>query len=80
MSTKIIDRANEVTDLLSRFELASLLNASLSPEERKDLEECEGVGRRFLKWELEGVEDWGMDELRRRLGEVLGIDDGDNGE
>lgn len=69
-----------MTDLISRFEIASLLNASLSPEERRDLEECEGVGRRFLEWELEGVEDWGRDELRRKLGEVVGVDGEDEEE
>lgn len=50
------------------------MHAELGEEDRRELEEGESVGRRFLEWEMGGEEG---EELRRRIGEVLGIGEGE---
>lgn len=64
---------------MARFELSSFVNQELSEEEQREVDEGEAVGRRFLRWELgEGdleVEEMGVDELKKKIGHILGFEE-----
>ncbi|TFK40842.1 DNA mismatch repair protein MutS [Crucibulum laeve] len=49
---RIAERARYVSHLLSTHELGRLLDEEMADEERTDLEDAEGVCRRFLSWDL----------------------------
>lgn len=69
-----VERATQISDLLARFEMDKIVGAELGEEERQDLEESEEVARRFLEWEI-GGEAREVDELVRRIGEVLRLEE-----
>ncbi|SCV67929.1 BQ2448_50 [Microbotryum intermedium] len=64
-----IQRAIQVTELIQKFEIATLVNEGLTDEEANDLRKSEMIARRFLEWDLD-TEDWEdveVEELRQRL-------------
>ncbi|KDE06931.1 hypothetical protein MVLG_02818 [Microbotryum lychnidis-dioicae p1A1 Lamole] len=66
---RTIERAIQVTELIQKFEIATLVNEALSEEEADDLRESELIARRFLEWDLES-EDWEdleVEEVRQRV-------------
>ncbi|KAF7314371.1 DNA mismatch repair protein 5 [Mycena kentingensis (nom. inval.)] len=71
--TRIVERAQHVSQLLSAHELGKLLDEEMSEAERKDLENAEAVCRRFLEWDLEGD---GGGDVKGRLAAVLGRKEG----
>ncbi|KAF7288536.1 DNA mismatch repair protein 5 [Mycena chlorophos] len=66
--TRIVERAQHVSRLLSAHELGKLLDEEMTEEERFDLEDAEAVCRRFLAWDL----DEDADNVKQRLADVLG--------
>lgn len=50
---RIVQRAEHVSELLSRNELNLLLDEQMSEKEREELVECEAICRRFMEWDLE---------------------------
>ncbi|SGY37587.1 BQ5605_C003g01840 [Microbotryum silenes-dioicae] len=66
---RTIERAIQVTELIQKFEIATLVNEALTEEEADDLRESELIARRFLEWDLES-EDWEdleVEEVRQRV-------------
>ncbi|KAH8825333.1 DNA mismatch repair protein MutS [Flagelloscypha sp. PMI_526] len=53
--SRIVDRAQYVSFLLSTHELGRLLDEDMTKKEKDELEEAEEVCRRFLAWDLNGV-------------------------
>ncbi|KAJ7505221.1 muts domain V-domain-containing protein [Mycena galericulata] len=70
--SRIVQRAQHVSRLISMHELGQLLDEDMTEKERKDLEDAEAVCRRFLQWNLEGD---GGGNVKGRLAEVLGRED-----
>ncbi|SCZ91293.1 BZ3500_MvSof-1268-A1-R1_Chr1-2g01313 [Microbotryum saponariae] len=66
---RTIERAIQVTELIQKFEIATLVNEALTEEEADDLRESELIARRFLEWDLEseGWDDVEVDEVRQRV-------------
>lgn len=77
-----------MSNALARCDLAEIVAAPLTAIERKDLQQVELVGRKFLEWDLEAIQEWTRhgsdrvhDEVDReavlsRLGQILGrVDD-----
>jgi len=60
------------SELISTHELGELLDEEMTEEERLDLEDAEGVCRRFLAWDLDDKRDLGEGGVRAKLAEVLG--------
>ncbi|KAG6814232.1 hypothetical protein H0H92_015347 [Tricholoma furcatifolium] len=54
--SRIVQRAQYVSHLLSTHELRRLLDESMTDEERIDLQDAEAVCRRFLAWDLDSRE------------------------
>ncbi|KAJ6605673.1 DNA mismatch repair protein MutS [Mycena sp. CBHHK59/15] len=71
--SRIVQRAQYVSHLISRHELGHLLDEEMTDKEREDLEDAEIVCRKFLKWNLEGD---GGENVKGRLADVLGRNDG----
>ncbi|CAK5284093.1 unnamed protein product [Mycena citricolor] len=69
--TRIVQRAEHVSHLISTHELGQLLDEEMTDAEREDLADAEAVCRRFLEWKLEGD---GGGHVQARLGFVLGVD------
>ncbi|KAH9480408.1 MutS protein-like protein 5 [Psilocybe cubensis] len=72
--SRIVERAQYVTNLLTTHKLSLLLDEQMSSDERADLEDAEAICRRFLKWDLKSAEEYGDGEVKARLGKVLGRD------
>jgi DNA mismatch repair protein MSH5 len=72
---EITERAGQVTDLVSRFEIVELLDVEMTAEEAEELSEAEAVARRFLAWNLDGAGRDGAEEgaVARALGEIVGV-------
>ncbi|GAA5933957.1 hypothetical protein JCM10213_008486 [Rhodosporidiobolus nylandii] len=73
LPTSVVERASYITHLLSTFSLDTLHSEQLTEKEKKEVREGEEVGRRFLEWDLDETGECETEELRRRLGEVLGV-------
>ncbi|GAA6033865.1 hypothetical protein JCM8097_000376 [Rhodosporidiobolus ruineniae] len=76
----VVQRATEVTHLLSTFELDALSLAEEPEARRREVREGERVGRGLLEWELGGdVEGEGesVESLKRRLRRLVGMEDED---
>ncbi|KAF7365135.1 MutS 5 [Mycena venus] len=71
--SRIVQRAQHVSHLISTHELGRLLDEEMTDKEREDLADAEVVCRRFLKWNLED----GEGNVKGRLAEVLGRKDED---
>ncbi|OBZ71456.1 Prohibitin-2 [Grifola frondosa] len=73
---RVAERAQHVSNLLSKHELGELLDEDMGETERQDLEEAEEVCRRFLAWnpDANGA-DRGQTNVKRVLAEVLGHQD-----
>lgn len=69
--TRMVERAEYVSQLISAHELGRLLDEEMTVEERADLEDAEAVCRRFLEWNLSPEENEGVD-VNARLAIVLG--------
>ncbi|KAJ6508696.1 muts domain V-domain-containing protein [Mycena sanguinolenta] len=67
--SRIVQRAQHVSHLISAHELGKLLDEEMTDKEREDLADAEAVCRRFLQWNLEGD---GGGNVKGRLAEVLG--------
>ncbi|KAJ7819398.1 DNA mismatch repair protein MutS [Mycena olivaceomarginata] len=74
--TRIVQRAQHVSHLISTHELGKLLDEVMTEKEREDLADAEAVCRRFLQWNLED----GEGNVKGRLAEVLGRKDEDENE
>jgi len=72
--TRIVDRAQYVSHLLSTHELGGLLDEGMGDAERLELEEAEVVCRRFLEWDLKAEAEREDDRVKMKLGQVLGRD------
>ncbi|KAJ6559109.1 DNA mismatch repair protein MutS [Mycena vulgaris] len=72
--SRIVRRAQHVSQLISTHELGRLLDEEMTDTERVDLEDAEAVCRKFLQWNLEGD---GGGNVKGRLAEVLGRKDED---
>jgi len=70
--SRIVQRAQHVSHLISTHELGKLLDEEMTDKEREDLADAEAVCRRFLQWNLEGD---GGGNVKGRLAEVLGRKD-----
>ncbi|KAF4617915.1 hypothetical protein D9613_005905 [Agrocybe pediades] len=72
--TRIVKRAQYVTNLLSTHKLNLLLDEGMTEAERLELEDAEAVCRRFLAWDLkaDAEQELGEGYVKRKLGEVLG--------
>ncbi|KAF8158870.1 muts domain V-domain-containing protein [Mycena galopus ATCC 62051] len=71
--SRIVQRAQHVSHLISTHELGKLLDEVMSDKEREDLGDAEAVCRRFLQWNLGD----GGGNVKGRLAEVLGRKDDD---
>ncbi|KAF9267356.1 hypothetical protein L218DRAFT_970816 [Marasmius fiardii PR-910] len=67
--TRIVLRAQHVSEMLSNYEITQLLDEEMTENERLDLENAEAICRRFLAWNIQ--EDDG-DDVKAKLGTVLG--------
>ncbi|KAJ7784480.1 DNA mismatch repair protein MutS [Mycena metata] len=67
--SRIVQRAQHVSHLISTHELGKLLDEEMTDKERDDLADAEAVCRKFLQWDLEGD---GGGNVKGRLAEVLG--------
>ncbi|KAJ7134704.1 DNA mismatch repair protein MutS [Mycena epipterygia] len=67
--SRIVQRAQHVSYLVSTHELGQLLDEEMTDKEREDLEDAEAVCRKFLQWNLEGD---GGGNVKARLADVLG--------
>ncbi|GAA5902689.1 uncharacterized protein JCM6883_007208 [Sporobolomyces salmoneus] len=76
--SRIVERANFVTEALSRFDIESILRDPDGEEEEseREREELEELARRFVEWDLDEMESGrdGCDvkEIKARLIEMLG--------
>ncbi|KAJ7675742.1 DNA mismatch repair protein MutS [Mycena polygramma] len=70
--SRIVERAQHVSHLISTHELGKLLDEEMTDKEREDLADAEAVCRKFLQWNLEGD---GGGNVKGRLAEVLGRKD-----
>ncbi|KAJ7147040.1 DNA mismatch repair protein MutS [Mycena crocata] len=70
--SRIVQRAQHVSHLISTHELGRLLDEEMTDKEREDLEDAESVCRKFLQWNLEGD---GGGNIKARLADVLGRKD-----
>ncbi|BGP33912.1 hypothetical protein JCM10296v2_005721 [Rhodotorula toruloides] len=78
----LLSRAATITHALSTFSLDSLAHSDgMSEEERRDLQEAEGVGRRFVGWEVpaEG-EEMEAEEVRALVRSLLDVEGEGEGE
>jgi DNA mismatch repair protein MSH5 len=57
------------SELISIHELARLLDEEMTDQEQADLEDAEGICRRFLAWDLDADQE---DDVRTKLGSCLG--------
>ncbi|KAF8957258.1 hypothetical protein BDZ97DRAFT_2079293 [Flammula alnicola] len=71
--SRIVDRAQYVSRLLSSHQLSLLLDEGMTDVERSDLEDAEAVCRRFLAWDLKAdEEDICEGQVKVKLAAVLG--------
>ncbi|KAJ7935731.1 DNA mismatch repair protein MutS [Mycena leptocephala] len=75
--SRIVQRAQHVSHLISTHELGKLLDEEMTDKEREDLADAEAVCRKFLQWNLEGD---GGGNVKGRLAEVLGRKEEDEDE
>ncbi|PBK97772.1 hypothetical protein ARMGADRAFT_1044451 [Armillaria gallica] len=68
LPSRVVERAQYVSEMISNHELGRLLDEEMTEEERKDLEDAEAVCRRFLAWDLENEHG----NVKMRLAEILG--------
>ena len=72
--TRMVKRAQYVSQLLVTHELGQLLDEGMDEEERRDLAEAEEVCRRFLRWDLKAEAEKEDGRVKAKLGYVLGRD------
>ena len=72
--TRMVERAQYVSQLLVTHELGQLLDEGMNEEERLDLAEAEEICRRFLRWDLKAEAERQDGRVKARLGHVLGRD------
>ncbi|KAJ7016657.1 DNA mismatch repair protein MutS [Mycena alexandri] len=75
--SRIVQRAQHVSHLISTHELGKLLDEEMTDKEREDLADAEAVCRKFLQWDLEGD---GGGNVKGRLADVLGRKDDEEAE
>ncbi|KAF4590716.1 MutS protein msh5 [Pleurotus pulmonarius] len=69
---RYVQRAQYVSELISKHEIVQLLDEEMTEEERGQLEEAEAICRRFIAWDLQAeAED--PSNIHRKLATVLGI-------
>jgi len=70
---RLVRRAQNVSNLLSRHAVHELLDESMTPLEEQELADAEEVCRRFLAWDIsEKKENDERRDVRCRLRAVLG--------
>lgn len=69
----IIVRAEAVSALLAKFEIAKLIDVNMSDAERDELNTSERRARRFLKWEIDEEED-DVESLTQKIRDILDDD------
>ena len=72
--TRMVERAQYVSQLLVAHELGQLLDEGMNEEERLDLADAEKVCRRFLRWDLKAEAEREDGRVKEKLGHVLGRD------
>ncbi|KAJ8080498.1 hypothetical protein PM082_017331 [Marasmius tenuissimus] len=72
--TRIVTRAQHVSNMLSRHEITQLLDEGMTEKERLDLENAEHVCRQFLAW---NIQDDDGEDVKGKLARVLGRNDDD---
>ncbi|KAF8631396.1 hypothetical protein AX15_002404 [Amanita polypyramis BW_CC] len=70
--SRIVQRAQYVSELISMHELGRLLDEEMTDEERIDLQDAEAVCRRFLAWDLGDNQGLGEGGVKAKLAAVLG--------
>ncbi|KAG9227708.1 hypothetical protein CCMSSC00406_0000646 [Pleurotus cornucopiae] len=75
---RYVQRAQYVSELISRHEIVQLLDEEMTEEERRELEDAEAVCRRFIAWDLE-AEAADPSDIHGKLATVLGIALDDDG-
>lgn len=82
--TPVVDRARKVTDAVARHAIQEILDEKMTVEEERDLEDAEGVCKRFLGWdlttELEKVERGESVDVKSVLRDILGVGEGEEEE
>lgn len=73
MPSKIVERAEHVTRLLSSFAINELLDEAMTPTEQNQLEVAEAICRRFLAWDLNGSGIANGQDVRSKLPKILGV-------
>ncbi|KAK0503937.1 DNA mismatch repair protein MutS [Armillaria luteobubalina] len=73
LPSRVVERAQYVSEMISNHELSRLLDEEMTEEERKELEDAEAVCRRFLAWDLENEHG----NVKKKLAEILGSTDED---
>ena len=71
IDSKIVNRAEEITNLLASFEIDQIIAQGLSEEEKVDLRSSEMIARRFIEWEIPGEDDVEVEELVTKIREIL---------
>ncbi|ORY26954.1 putative meiotic recombination-related protein, partial [Naematelia encephala] len=66
----VVARGREVTELMSKFELAKLLDRELTEDEKAELEDAEYLARQFLEWDIDADTQDVMDILKDMVGEA----------
>ncbi|WVQ82858.1 hypothetical protein IAT38_004993 [Cryptococcus sp. DSM 104549] len=64
---RIVDRAREVTECVSKFEISKLLDATLTDENRREIKAAEELAKRFLTWDIDPETEDVMEVLREML-------------
>ncbi|KAK2465358.1 hypothetical protein APHAL10511_002712 [Amanita phalloides] len=72
--SRIVLRAQYVSELIATHEVGRLLDEEMTEEERLDLEGAEAICRRFLTWDLDDNQGLGEGGVKAKLSEILGRD------
>lgn len=75
IDVSVIARADEVSSLLSKFEISKLIDVDMSSAERSALNNSEWRARRFLTWEMTGADEDDVESLTQKIKEVLLLSD-----
>ncbi|EIW81045.1 hypothetical protein CONPUDRAFT_90104 [Coniophora puteana RWD-64-598 SS2] len=71
LPTRVVNRAEYVSELLAEHEIGTLLDEDLDAKERAELEDAESICRDFLAWDLTGDEAMKQTNVKESLHDVL---------
>lgn len=71
LPTRVVNRAEYVSELLAEHEIGKLLDEDLDTKERAELEDAESVCRDFLAWDLTSDEAAKQTNVKESLHDVL---------